>query len=57
MTIILIVKTKGNIKLILYLILLWTFKKANLTVQQKMMPKKWMSSNNQKAKISFTGPL
>jgi len=57
MTIILIVRTKGNIKLTLYLIELWTFKKANLTVQHKMMPKKWMSSNNQKAKISFTGPL
>ena len=57
MTIILIVRIKGNIKLILYLIELWTSKKANLTVQHKMMPKKWMSSNNQKAKISFTGQL
>jgi hypothetical protein len=57
MTIILIVRIKGNIKLILYLIELWTSKKANLTVQHKMMLKKWTSSNNQKAKISFTGPL
>jgi hypothetical protein len=57
MTIILIVRTKGNMKLILYLIELWTFKKANLTVQHKMMLKKWTSSNNQKAKISFTGQL
>jgi len=57
MTIILIVRTKGNMKLILYLIELWTFKKANLTVQHKMMLKKWASINNPKAKISFTGQL